>query len=58
MEVGNVYQTKNDIQKQVDQRHAQMDKNLQKQMAFNEKLQKLQKEAKRVKPLNYDSVST
>jgi hypothetical protein len=29
MEVGNVYQAKNEIQKQVDQRHAQMDKNLQ-----------------------------
>ncbi len=58
MEVGNVYQTKNDIQKQADQRHAHMDKILQKQMAFDEKLQKLLEEAKRVKPFNYDSVFT
>jgi hypothetical protein len=35
-----------------------MDKNLQKQIAFDEKLQKLLKEAKRVKPFNYDSVFT
>jgi ribosome-binding ATPase YchF (GTP1/OBG family) len=58
MEVGNVYQAKNDIQKQANQRHAHMDKNLQKQMAFDEKLQKLIKEAKRVKPFNCDSVFT
>jgi hypothetical protein len=32
-----------------------MDRNLQKQMAFNEKLQKLLEEAKRIKPFNYDS---
>jgi hypothetical protein len=38
MEVGNVYQTNNDIQRQINQMHAHMDKNLQKQMAFNEKL--------------------
>ncbi len=38
MEVGNVYQAKNGIQKQANQRHAHMDKNLQKQMAFDEKL--------------------
>jgi hypothetical protein len=34
----------NEIQRQADQRHAQMDKKLQKQMAFNEKLNKLIKE--------------
>jgi hypothetical protein len=28
MEVGNEYQAKNDVQKQADQKHAQMDKNL------------------------------
>ncbi len=39
VEVGNVYQVKNEIQRQADQKHAQMDKNLQMQMAFNEKLQ-------------------
>jgi hypothetical protein len=33
-----------------------MDKNLQKQMAFNEKLQKLLEETMRVKPFNYDCV--
>jgi hypothetical protein len=33
-----------------------MDKNLQKQMALNEKLQLLLEEARRVKPFNYDSV--
>jgi hypothetical protein len=33
-----------------------MDRNLQKQMAFNEKLHKLLEETKRVKPFNYDSV--
>jgi hypothetical protein len=53
---GNLHQAKNDIQRQSDQRHAQMDRNLQKQMAFNEKLQKLLEEAKRVKPFNYDNV--
>ncbi len=56
MEVGNVYQAKNDIQRQADQSHAHMDINLQKQMAFNEKLQKLLEETKRVKPFNYDNV--
>ncbi len=40
----NAYQAKNEIQRQVDQKHAQMDKNLQKQMAFNEKLNKLLEE--------------
>jgi hypothetical protein len=37
-------------------RHAQMDRNLQKQMAFNEKLQKFLEEARRVKPFNYNNV--
>ncbi len=30
--------------------------NLQRQMAFNEKLQKILKEAQGIKPLNYDNV--
>jgi uncharacterized membrane protein len=30
VDIGNVYQAKNDIQRQYDQNHAQMDKNLQK----------------------------
>jgi hypothetical protein len=38
MEVGNVCQVNNDIQRQVDKRYAQMDRNLQKQMVFTEKL--------------------
>jgi hypothetical protein len=33
-----------------------MDKNLQKQMAFNEKLQKLLEEIRKVNPFNYDYV--
>ncbi len=33
-----------------------MDKNLQKQVTFNEKLQKLLKEAHTIKPFNYDNV--
>lgn len=56
MEVGNVYQTNNDIEKQANQRHAQMNKNLQKQMAFNEKLHKLIEETRRIKPFIYDNV--
>jgi hypothetical protein len=40
----NAYQTNNEIQRQVDHRHAQMDRNLQKQMVFNEKLNKLMEE--------------
>jgi hypothetical protein len=40
----NAYQVKNEIQRQVDHRHAQMDRNLHKQMAFNEKLYKLLEE--------------
>ncbi len=58
MEVGNVYQTRSDIQRQVNKRHAQMDGNLQKHMAFNEKLNKLLEETRRVKPFNYDNVFT
>jgi succinylglutamate desuccinylase len=42
----NAYQVKNEIQRQADQRHAQMDRNLQKQMAFNEKLDKLLENSK------------
>jgi hypothetical protein len=56
MEVGNVYQAKNGIQWQAYQRHAQMDKNLYKHMAFNEKLQKLLEETRKVNLFNYDSV--
>ncbi len=56
MEIGNVYQAKSEIQRQVYQRHAQMDQKLQKQMAFNEKLHKLLEEMERIKPFNYDSV--
>ncbi len=56
MEVGNVYQANNDIQRQADQRHAQMDRNLQKQMTFNEKLQKFLKDAHIIKPFNNDNV--
>jgi len=44
MENANAYRIKNEIQMQVDQRHAQMAKNFQKKMAFNEKLNKLLKE--------------
>jgi hypothetical protein len=33
-----------------------MDRNLQKQKAFNEKLQKLLKETQKVNPFNYDIV--
>ncbi len=52
----NAYQAKNGIQKQVDQRHARMDKKLQKQKAFNEKLHKLSEETQKVKPFNCDIV--
>jgi chromosome segregation ATPase len=50
MDNANAYQIKNEIQRQVDQRHAHMDKNLQKQMAFNEKLNKLLKDTQKKKP--------
>ncbi len=50
----NAYQVNNDIQKQSNQRHAQMEKNLQRQMAFNEKLNKLLKEIQNKKPFSYD----
>ncbi len=40
----NAYQAKNEIQMQADHKHAQMDKNLQKQMTLNEKLNKLLEE--------------
>jgi hypothetical protein len=33
-----------------------MDENLQRQMAFNEKLHKLLEEAQGIKPFNYDNV--
>ncbi len=52
----NAYQTKNEVQRQVNQSHAQMDTNLQKQMAFNEKLKNLLEETEKKKPFNYDIV--
>ncbi len=56
MDIGNVYPAKNEIQRQYDQKQADMDKNLQKQMVFNENLQKVLKETHGIKPFNYDSV--
>jgi len=38
-DVSNVYQYKNEIQRQFNQRHVEMDINLKKQMALNETLQ-------------------
>ncbi len=52
MDNANEYQAKNEIQRQVDQRHAHMDKNLQKHMALNEKLNKLLEETQKKKPFN------
>ncbi len=52
----NAYQVKNEVQKQVDQRHAQMDRNLQKWMAFNEKLNKLLEETQNKKPFNCGTI--
>ncbi len=52
----NAYQAKNEVQRQADQRHAQMDRNLQKQMAFNEKLNKLLEETQKKKPFKYDTI--
>ncbi len=52
----NAYQVKKEIQKQANQRHAQMDINLQKQIAFNEKLNKLLKETQKKKSFNYDII--
>jgi 6-pyruvoyl-tetrahydropterin synthase len=45
MDIGNVYQTKNEVQRQFDESHTKMDKNLERQMVCNEKLQKLIEEA-------------
>jgi len=52
----NAYQAKNEIQRQANQRHAQMDRNLQKQLVFNEKLNELLKEIQQKKPFNYNIV--
>ncbi len=52
----NAYQAKNEIQRQANQRHAQMDRNLQKQLVFNEKLNKLLKEIQQKKPFNHNIV--
>ncbi len=38
-DIGNVYQSKNKIQRQFEQRQTEMDKNFKKKMAFNERLQ-------------------
>ncbi len=54
----NAYQAKNEVQRQADHRHAQTYKNLQKQMAFNENLNKLLEEIQKKKPFNYDIVFT
>jgi ribosome-binding ATPase YchF (GTP1/OBG family) len=51
MDNANAYQVKNKVQRQVDQRHAQMDKNLQNQMAFIKMLNKLLEEIKKKKTL-------
>ncbi len=56
MDNATTYQAKNEIQRQVDQSHAQMDKNLKKQMAFNKKLNKLLEETQQKKPFNRDIV--
>ncbi len=45
----NAYQAKNEVQ-----RHAQMDRNLQKHMVFNEKLNKLLEQNQKKKPFSYD----
>jgi hypothetical protein len=45
MDIGNVYQSKNELQRQYIQRQAYMDKNLQRQMAFNKRLEKVLEEA-------------
>ncbi len=58
MDNANAYQAKNEIQRQANHRHVQVDKNLQKQMAFNEKLNKLMEEIQKKKPFNYDIVFT
>ncbi len=56
MENANAYRIKNEIQMQVDQRHAQMAKKFQKKTTFNEKLNKLLEEIQKKKPFNYDIV--
>ncbi len=50
----NAYQVKNEVQRQASHRHAQMDRNLQKQMAFNEKQNKLLDMTPKKKAFNYD----
>jgi succinylglutamate desuccinylase len=50
MDNANAYQVENEIQRQADQRHAHMDQKLQKQMGFNEKLNKLLEETQKKKP--------
>ncbi len=52
----NAYQAKNEIQKQVDQKYAKMDRNLHKQLAFNEKLNRLLEETQKIKLFNYDTI--
>ncbi len=52
----NAYQAKNEVQRQADKTHAHVDKNSKKQMAFNEKLNKLLEEIQKKKLFNYDIV--
>ncbi len=58
MDNANAYQAKNEIQRQANHKYAQIDKNSQKQLAFNEKLDKLLKETQKTKHFNYDIVFT
>ncbi len=56
MDISNVQQAKNEVQRQSNQKQAKMDKKLQRHMAFNEKLQKLLEDAQGIKLFNYDNV--
>jgi hypothetical protein len=58
MDNASAYQVKNEIQSQAYSRHAHMDINLQKQMASNEKLNKLLEEIQKKKSFDYDIVFT
>ncbi len=55
-DIGNVCQSKNEIQRQSKQRQVKMDRNLQMQMVANERLQHVLEQAKGIKPFNYDNV--
>ncbi len=45
VDIGNVYQSKNELQRQFDHRQTKVDRNLQRQMAFNKRLHKVIEEA-------------